>query len=165
VQYTVIQLRRSSHLHGAAMDSLMFEPAKKKRKSGASGWAKYNQKRKETGIRLDPYIGKGTGSLPSHVTALVPSTSCLGSTASVSMSEATARMSTAVQTEACPERLPLQDNELSFPVQAPKTVCRATQTEPVEDCLHVPAKQTRDTGVGEHLSGELFLWRGIFDLP
>ena len=80
------------------------------------------------------------------------------------MSEAPARISTAVQTEAWPEILPLQDNELSFPAQAPKTVCRATQTEPVEDWLHVPAKQTRDTGVGEHLSGEPFLRRGIFDM-
>ena len=38
----------------------------------------------------------------------------------------------------------------------------------VADCewsASVNSRSTREVGVGEHVTGEPFLWRGIFDMP
>ena len=74
-------------------------------------------------------------------------------------------ISTAVQTEAALEICSSQDEQIGFMVQAVKTVSRGTQTETVGGLLYDSSKSTRDMGVGEHLSGGPFLWRGIFDKP
>jgi len=121
----------------------------KKRKSGVSGWAKYNQKRAETGFRLDSYRG------------LVNGTACACSAVVIS----SASMSTALQTSAALQTCAEVDTRSGFMVEAVKTVSRGTQTETVEGWERASSKSKRDMGVGEHLSGEPFLWRGIFDMP
>jgi hypothetical protein len=120
-----------------------------KRKSGVSGWAKYNQKRAETGFRLDSYRG------------IVNGTACVCSAVVIS----SASMSTALQTSAALQTCAEVDTRSGFMVEVVKTVSSGTQTETVGGWECASSKSTRDMGVGEHLSGEPFLWRGIFDMP
>ena len=105
------------------------------------------------------------GLLPSHAAVVATAATDPPSTDRVSSGGAPARISAAVQTEASPEMLSLQHKEFVCRVEAVKTVSRATQTEPAEMWLHGHTVETRDMGVGEHLSGEPFLWQGIFDMP
>ena len=137
------------HRFRAGSVSSMVEFGKKKRKSGASGLAKYNLKRAESGIRVDSYRGLMNRTAHGRPTVVISSSS----------------ISTAVQTEAALEICSIQDEQIGFMVQAAKTVSRGTQTETVGGSLYASSKSTRDMGVGERLSGEPCLWRGIFDMP
>ena len=136
--------------------SEMSEPAKKKRRSGVSGWAKYNQKRAETGIRKDDYRGLTNGSRYIHSIVAGSSSQSVVSTDVVSMGGHVASCSIAVQTEVLSAR---------FSQEIKQSVSIGTQTESAAWSLCVQAKPTRDMCVGEHLSGEPFLWRSIFDMP
>ena len=80
----VYRLRRSTNLPSAGGGPSMSEPATKKWRSGASGWVKYNQKRAETGIRLDSYRGLVNGYRHNDSTVVVSSTQSLASTDVVS---------------------------------------------------------------------------------
>ena len=163
------QLKRSLLLCGIAVDwaqsLLMAEPAKKKRRSGVSGWAKYNQKRAETGIRKDDYRGLANGARHIHSIVVGSSSESLGSTDVVSMGGHVASCSDVVQIEVLSASRLLQNQSFCVSRESKQSVSIGTQTEPAAWSLCVQAKPTRDMGVGEHLSGEPFLWRGIFDMP
>ena len=98
-----------------------MEAVAKKSRSGPSGWAKYNKKRKVDG-RVDAYVKKGIRA------AVIFST----------------------------DRSPASASK-------PTTKSIATQTDPIK--ADSTQKLCRDSCVGEHVSGEPILWRGIFDMP
>ena len=144
---------------------LMAEPAKKKRRSGVSGWAKYNQRRAETGFRKDDYRGLTNGSRYSHSIVAGSASQSVVSTDVVSMGGHVASCSIVVQTEASSATRVLQNQSFCVSQESKQSVSVGTQTELAAWSPCVQAKPTRDIGVGEHLSGEPVLWRGMFDMP
>ena len=149
----------------AGLHSEMSEPAEKKRRSGVSGWAKYYQKMAETGIRKDDYRRPANGARHIHSIVVGSSSESLGSTDVVSTGGHVSSCSIAVQTEASSATRLLQNQSFCVSLESKQSVSIGTQTELAAWSLCVQAKPTRDMSVGEHLSGEPFLWRGIFDMP
>ena len=126
--------------------------AKQKSRSGPSGWKKYNAWRSETGQRIDPYVRKRpSGSVqPAHNAKR--SDSAVAERIRPSQVSAIAKVvtihaATPSQESAVAEGVPLH---AATPSQGSAVAAEASR---------------RSIGVGEHLSGEAFLWRGIWDMP
>ena len=114
--------------------------AKHKSRSGPSGWKKYNACRSETGQRIDPYVRKR----PSG--SVQPAHNAKRSDSAVA-EVVTIHAATPSQESAVAEGVPLH---AATPSQGSAVAAEASR---------------RSIGVGEHLSGEAFLWRGIWDMP
>ena len=155
----------------------------KKKKPGASGWKKYNAKRAETGIRSDPYVKKrpsrkapseshpavadtlvqvSTDQQKPGATAIVEKTSAekgvlVAAAGSAGQQPAAAEPSSAAIVPAEAEHAKRSDSAVAEMI----TPSQGSQGSAVA------ARPTvcRSIGVGEHLSGEAFLWRGIWDMP
>ena len=143
--------------------------AKQKSRSGPSGWKKYNAWRSETGQRIDPYVRKRpSGSVqPAHNAKRSDS--------------AVAERLTPSEVSAIAEMVAIHAAQPSQESAVDKGVTIHAATPPQESAvaegvpLHaatpsqgsaVAAEASRRSiGVGEHLSGEAFLWRGIWDMP
>ena len=119
-------------------------------RSGPSGWKKYNAWRSETGQRIDPYVRKRpSGSVqPAHnakrsdpAVAEKDRPSQVSAIAEV----VTIHVATPSQESAVAEGVPLH---AATPSQGSAVAAEASR---------------RSIGVGEHLSGEPFLWKGIWD--
>ena len=126
--------------------------AKQKSRSGPSGWKKYNAWRSETGQRIDPYVRKRpSGSVqPAHNAKRYDSAVAerLGPSQVSAIAEVvTIHAATPSQESAVAEGFPLH---VATPPQGSAVAAEASR---------------RSIGVGEHLSGEPFLWRGIWDVP
>ena len=125
--------------------------AKHKSRSGPSGWKKYNAWRSETGQRIDPYVRKRpSGSVqPAHNAKR--SDSAVAERIRPSQDSAVAEgvtihVATPSQESAVAEGVPLH---AATPSQGSAVAAEASR---------------RRIGVGGHLSGEVFLWRGIWDM-
>ena len=166
--------------------------AKQKSRSGPSGWKKYNAWRSETGQRIDPYVRKRpSGSVQPGVSAIflgtaVAETSVLPAVSGSARQQHAAAdpLSTAIvpalnakrSDSAVAERIrPSQDSAVAEGV----TIHAATPSQesavaegvplhaaaPSQGSAVAAEASRRSIGVGEHLSGEAFLWRGIWDMP
>ena len=137
--------------------------ASKNRRSGRSGWDKYNEIRKRTGQRLDPYVPRRLQGTNAAVAA--PRGIAVAAPAVVAPAVAAASGLAIVSplplpgTHVAVEITPLGDETPA--VAACEALVRAS---PRPSATPLNSVETRSIGVGEHLSGEPFLWRGIFDM-
>ena len=126
--------------------------AKQKSRSGPSGWKKYNAWRSATSQRLDPYVRKrSSGSVQLAHNAKRSDSAVaerLGPSQVSAIAEAvTIHAATPPQESAVAEGVTIH---VAAPSQEPAVAAEASR---------------RSIGVGEHLSGEPFLWRSIWDMP
>ena len=166
--------------------------AKLKSRSGPSGWKKYNAWRSETGQRIDPYVRKRPSRtvqlgdseillisavaepsvLPAvsgsarqqHAaadplsTAIVPARNAKRSDSAVAERNRLSQDSAVAQGVTIQVATPSQESAVAegVPVHA---------ATPSQGSAVAAEASRRSIGVGEHLSGEPFLWRGIWDMP
>ena len=108
----------------------------KKRKSGKSGWIKYNQQRKLTGVRLDRRVKKRPSSCGDDEPGL--------------------RYEDQQQQQQQPQ------TRSAEALAAAATAVAASGSR--AEVAIGEGVSTRSIGVGEWLSGEPFIWQGIFDM-
>ena len=145
------------------------ESVQKKRKPGASGWKKYNAKRAETGIRSDPYVKKRSSrKAPSESHPAVADTlvQVIGS-AEKGVLVAAAGSAGQQPAAAEPSSAAIVPAEAEHAKRSDSAVAEMITPSQGSQGSAVAARPTvcRSIGVGEHLSGEAFLWRGIWDMP
>ena len=132
---------------------------RKRRKSGRSGWAKYNERRKETGQRLDPYVSQKRS--PPQVAVVVRDAEPAVAELAVVVAEPAVVVKPAVAGPAVaePQAMVVADAAALGRGGWMAAVAGSDWPASVVSC------STHDVGVGEHLSGEPFYWKGIFDMP
>ena len=106
-------------------------------KSGKSGWPKYNQQRKLTGVRLDRRVKKRPSSCGDDEPGL--------------------------RYEDQQQQQQPQTRSAEALAAAAATAVAASGSR--AEVAIGEGVSTRSIGVGECLSGEPFIWQGIFDLP
>ena len=131
--------------------------AKQTRRSGPSGWKKYNAWLSGTGKRLDLYVRKR----PSG--SVQPARNAKRSDSAVA-EVVTRHAATPSQESAVAEGVPLHAATPSQGSVVADGVPLHVATPSQGSAVAAEASR-RSIGVGEHLSGEPFIWRGIWDMP
>ena len=134
------------------MTTIFQDKPSTKSRSGPSGWKKYNAWRSETGQRIDPYVRKRPSGSVQPADNAKRSDSAVAERLGPSQVSAIAEVvtihaATPSQESAVAEGVPLH---AATPSQGSAVAAEASR---------------RSIGVGEHLSGQPFLWRGIWDVP
>ena len=149
-------------------------PPAKKNRSGPSGWPKFNQKRKETGVRPD-FVSKATvrASTIKVERGAAEAATLPRSSKGTKADEATTQTRSCGGTKADDTTTQKSDEATTQQRNSGETQTDAPQLRSISGA-HMSvgptagptaAPQLRSIAVGEHLTGEPFIWQSIFDLP
>ena len=173
------------------MEDEIPKTKKSKGRSGPSGWKKYNEVRARTGVRLDPYPRKRpamsnvlqpavAGTLvqanTDHEVGAVPTAENTSTEEGllVAVLGTPPRSSAAAVAHKMQRRDASPSQQTAVAAAAPAVAdtmpMRGSPPSPRSAvAAETPAVAAqvarRSIGVGEHVSGEPFLWRGIWDMP